>query len=146
MHSDVHEIVKRDHVSGPHPDATKADWLAHATFLRRTMNINVTVVRGAVLLFLPAQPDDARDNRVPPGCVRIDNLTGRDTALDHRTRREVIAEFSRNKQRAQRRAISPDSIADPKFGSGNGIAANNLAPIQERELLIGNAHEDFGGR
>src|SRR5205807_10558466 len=137
VHPDVGEIVKRDDVLGPHPDATETGRFSDSPFFRRPVDINATIVGGAVLLFFPAQPNYARDDRVSPGGIWIDNLAGRDTALDHRSRRQMIAEPSRNEQRAQRSAISPDSIADPELGSGNGKAHDDFAAIEKCDLLIG---------
>src|ERR1700681_4625474 len=54
VHADVREIVKCDHIARAHTNAAVARRLANASFLRRPMNVNTTLVCAEVLFCLSA--------------------------------------------------------------------------------------------
>ena len=59
VHPYVGKVVKPYHIFRSHPDTAIACRPADRALLRRSVNVNTSIVRGPVLIFLAPQPNDA---------------------------------------------------------------------------------------
>jgi len=80
--NDPHHGPRRDpvaqggHIDRTHPDATEACRTAEQIFLRGAVDINSTVIGIPVSGFGSFQPEDPRDDGIPPGGVRLEDFAG----------------------------------------------------------------------
>src|ERR1700737_3253351 len=107
------------------------------------MDINTAVPRDAVLPFHSAQPDHPRDDRVAPGSVWVNYLAGRRTIFDDRASWQMVAEFRGNKQDSERCPITSVAVAQTELRGRDRIFGNQLAAIDDRELLVSDANYDL---
>ena len=61
------------------------------------------------------QPNDAGDDRIAAGSVRLKNFAGETAIMKDRADRRMIANFLRDLQEAERRGHSAPGIADAKL-------------------------------
>src|SRR5205823_6259205 len=91
-------VVKLDHVFGPHPHATVTNRQTNIPFLGRAVNVDVAMKCVHVLPFEPAQPNDSRYDRIAPGSIDADNLTGSPAIFKNSAGRHAVADFLRDLQ------------------------------------------------
>jgi len=94
------------------------------------------------LSFLSAQPDDSRYDRVAPGRVHWNYFAGPASIFENRSSRSAVANFVRDLQLTQRRTVTSGAIAQSEFGSRNRIGGDEVAFLEQRQLLIADTDDD----
>src|SRR6059058_4204007 len=140
--AECYPTKKRGHIVGPHSDATVAGWTPDHFLLGRAVNVNASAKSMRVGHFQTAQPNDAGDNGITPGRIRLENFAGPVAIVKHGSRGRVVANFLHDLQKPKWRCHPPPTIAETEilrltFSSHDvEIAGRNL-----RALLL--ALQDF---
>jgi len=106
------------------------------------MNINVAAKCIRILSFSSAQPDDSRHDRVAPRRVHWNYFAGPASIFENRSSRSTVANFVRDLQFTQRRTVTSRAIAQSEFGSRNRIGGDEVAFLEQRQLLIADTDDD----
>src|SRR5438270_13546238 len=106
------------------------------------MNINVAAKCVRILSFSSAQPDDSRHDRVAPGRVHWNYFAGPASIFENGSSRSADANFVRNLQFTQGRTVTSRAIAQSEFGSRNRIGGDEVAFLEQLQLLIAHTNDD----
>src|SRR5260370_17024069 len=106
------------------------------------MNIKVAAKCIRSLSFSSAKPDDSRHDRVAPRRVHWNYFAGPASIFENRSSRSAIANFVRDLQFTQRRTVTSGPIAQSEFGSRNRIGGDEVAFLEQRQLLIADTDDD----
>src|SRR5436190_3969751 len=136
MRARSNHVVQLDHILGLHPHATVTNRQTNIPFLRRPMDINIASKRVLILQFESAQPDDPCYDWIAPGSIDGDNLTGPPAIFKNSASRHAVADFLRDLQFTQWRAIASSPVTNSVLGSRNRINRHQRFAIKQREFLI----------
>ena len=78
------------------------------------MNINATAARVPVARLPALEPQNARDDGIPPSCIDPNNLAAEATMPEHCPLREIVAQFSAHTQSSEWGLVAAELIAHPK--------------------------------
>src|SRR5439155_18240485 len=110
-----YNVVQLDDVIGAHPDTSVTRSRTDFPFLRRSVHIDISGKRVCVLRFAPAQPKNARHDRIAAGRIWHDNFTGAASVLEHGARGRVVADFFGHFQFAEWSGTAPCPIAQAEL-------------------------------
>src|SRR5262249_5849134 len=112
------------------------------TFLGRTMDVDASAKRVAVLGFQAFEPNNSRHNRIAPWRIRPQNFSGLTATLEDGTKRSARANFFCHLHASQRRFATSGSIAQSEFRCGNEESANQPRFVVKLHALIGHTDQD----
>ena len=123
-----HLGIERGHVARFHANAAITGRPANQPLLRRPVNINTAAEGVRVGCLKATQPNDPRDDGVPAGRIRLDNLSGKAAIMKDRPDRRVIADFLRDLQDAEGVVMRPQLSPSPNLEVETGYVAS-FAPF-----------------
>ena len=133
--------IKRRDIGRFHSNTTVAGRPANCFLLRRSVNVNASVISMRVGSFQPAQPDNAGDDRIAARRVRLQNFAGKPAVVENRAGRSVVTDFLSNLESAKRRRHRAPSIPKPEFGGRNGVNCGIAAVVEEHQFLIAHTND-----
>lgn len=142
--ADADVVEHFDDVSHAHADATVAGRAAEIFFLRRAVDVNVTLIGVAIVRFEPFQPHDAGDDGITARCVWLDHFTIPTAAFHDGSFWQSMTDFCDNFMFAQRGAVAAGAISQTKFGGGDFVCFQQMPLfIVDAHLLIPNTDDDI---
>ncbi len=138
----AHLTVKVDDVGRAHANAAVTCRAADIAFFRCAVNINVATKCICVLRFAPAQPDDPRYDRIATRRVHRNYFAGATTIFENGAGRSAVADFVRDFQLSDGCTKASRPIAQSEFGSRNRISGDEVAFLEQRQLLIADTDDD----
>src|SRR3984893_19468627 len=82
--AEYYATKKRGHIVGSHSDTTVAGWATDHFLLGGAVNVNASAESMCVGHSQTAQPDEACDNGITPGHIRLEYFAGPAAIVKHR--------------------------------------------------------------
>src|SRR3954447_4885252 len=136
-------VVQLYYVSGSHPNASVARGRTDLPFLWCAVDVNIPPKCVGILRFQSTQPQNTRHDRITTWGIGLHEFTCASPTLEHGAGRRVAANFFRYLQIAERRKLAAAPIAKTELGGGDRISGQEVAAIEERQLLIACADHDL---